>query len=401
MGDGISKLTPTSLPTTGHRFRTWSPSPEERMVRSGASCLQEGHSGDLVRRLQQMLNETGAKPALTIDGKLGPRTRQAVLQFQRERGLCADGLVGRQTWRALQQRVGEVVTAPDDRGTVVTQSGSNPKTTVQLESPQELGCSLRPNDTPTVRPPVDLGAFLMSPGRTRGPFGLDRTTRELQGEALLRANGQWPPEDGHVYVIQIDQDAPPAPDEIPLVLMGPARREAEKRREDQQRRVDQYLQRYTGQLVVFKAVNGRLVEQNPEGPLRSATHPGQRKTSSAPDVNGDRVSDIAHLRSGVYEYRGSVNGSNRFNPVSDPTMTVARDLDHNGVIDEHESEAEFIAQGIQIHAGNSGGPSSIGCQTVQPDDFRVLVKTLQKIKPKTFTYLCVRRPNDETGANPF
>ena len=38
----------------------------------------------------------------TIDGKLGPKTQQAIKDFQSAHGLTADGRVGPKTWSALQ-----------------------------------------------------------------------------------------------------------------------------------------------------------------------------------------------------------------------------------------------------------------------------------------------------------
>jgi hypothetical protein len=46
--------------------------------------------------LQKLLNRDGAK--LTVDGDFGPRTEQAVINFQRLRRLRADGKVGSETW---------------------------------------------------------------------------------------------------------------------------------------------------------------------------------------------------------------------------------------------------------------------------------------------------------------
>ena len=39
----------------------------------------------------------------TLDGKVGSRTKQAIKNFQRDNGLEADGVCGRQTWVRLQQ----------------------------------------------------------------------------------------------------------------------------------------------------------------------------------------------------------------------------------------------------------------------------------------------------------
>ncbi len=46
--------------------------------------------------LQKLLNRGGAR--LTVDGNFGPRTQQAVIDFQRPRGLRPDGIVGVATW---------------------------------------------------------------------------------------------------------------------------------------------------------------------------------------------------------------------------------------------------------------------------------------------------------------
>lgn len=38
----------------------------------------------------------------SVDGKIGPATRDAVKSFQRDHGLTADGVVGRSTWGKLK-----------------------------------------------------------------------------------------------------------------------------------------------------------------------------------------------------------------------------------------------------------------------------------------------------------
>lgn len=68
--------------------------------------LSEGMTGTPVRVLQYLLAVVGAYypevPYLSnIDGVFGPQTRDAVIAFQRLRGLTPDGIVGRETWNAL------------------------------------------------------------------------------------------------------------------------------------------------------------------------------------------------------------------------------------------------------------------------------------------------------------
>jgi hypothetical protein len=61
--------------------------------------LREGNQLPAVGVLQKLLNRTGAR--LTPDGIFGPRTRDAVQQFQRLRRLGPDGVVGQDTWPRL------------------------------------------------------------------------------------------------------------------------------------------------------------------------------------------------------------------------------------------------------------------------------------------------------------
>lgn len=62
--------------------------------------LRIGDKGDAVVYLQQRLNKHGHH--VTEDGDFGPKTRDAVLQFQAANGLSADGVVGDKTWAALR-----------------------------------------------------------------------------------------------------------------------------------------------------------------------------------------------------------------------------------------------------------------------------------------------------------
>jgi Putative peptidoglycan binding domain len=69
---------------------------------SGRAVVRVGSSGSDVEALQQQLAVAGH--ACTVDGKFGPATRAAVVAFQRQRGLAADGVVGAMTWQALGGR---------------------------------------------------------------------------------------------------------------------------------------------------------------------------------------------------------------------------------------------------------------------------------------------------------
>lgn len=69
--------------------------------------LKAGLAGSEVHALQQLLIDKGAMPARdgagqdNLDGRFGQITRDAVLKYQRDHGLAADGVVGEATARSL------------------------------------------------------------------------------------------------------------------------------------------------------------------------------------------------------------------------------------------------------------------------------------------------------------
>jgi len=67
-------------------------------ISSGATLFR-GSVGDRVEDLQSALNDRGAH--LAVDGKFGPRTHAAVVDFQQDNGLKVDGRVGPETRGAL------------------------------------------------------------------------------------------------------------------------------------------------------------------------------------------------------------------------------------------------------------------------------------------------------------
>jgi peptidoglycan hydrolase-like protein with peptidoglycan-binding domain len=62
--------------------------------------LSQGKTGAAVTRLQQRLRQLGYLNA-NANGKFGPMTRNAVIKFQRNYRIAANGIVNRQTWNAL------------------------------------------------------------------------------------------------------------------------------------------------------------------------------------------------------------------------------------------------------------------------------------------------------------
>ena len=55
--------------------------------------IESGNSWDNVKEVQQMLIELGYLDGI-VDGSFGPATEQAVINFQADSGLAANGIVG-------------------------------------------------------------------------------------------------------------------------------------------------------------------------------------------------------------------------------------------------------------------------------------------------------------------
>lgn len=80
--------TPTPTPT------------KETTVMIELRQLSNGSKGADVKSLQGLLNAK-INARLVIDGDFGPNTRNSVRNYQQSKGLCVDGIVGRNTWTAL------------------------------------------------------------------------------------------------------------------------------------------------------------------------------------------------------------------------------------------------------------------------------------------------------------
>ena len=70
----------------------------------GYPTINRGKKGNYVLIAQDDLNTLGYSTG-GLDGIFGARTENAVKNFQEVRGLTVDGIVGCNTWRALQEAV--------------------------------------------------------------------------------------------------------------------------------------------------------------------------------------------------------------------------------------------------------------------------------------------------------
>ncbi|NLY42721.1 MAG: cell wall hydrolase [Clostridiaceae bacterium] len=74
-----------------------------KLYANSSSLLKLGSRGPEVSNLQQSLKTKGYFNH-EVTGYFGPVTRDAVLAFQRDNGLLVDGIVGNQTWTALNNQ---------------------------------------------------------------------------------------------------------------------------------------------------------------------------------------------------------------------------------------------------------------------------------------------------------
>jgi putative chitinase len=65
----------------------------------GHSVLRRGSKGEEVAQLQSILRKLGFEVA--VDGAFGPGTEVAVARLQSDNKVCADGIVGQETWALL------------------------------------------------------------------------------------------------------------------------------------------------------------------------------------------------------------------------------------------------------------------------------------------------------------
>ena len=89
-------LTPTPLPPVPDTVRD--KSPVEQVTPEPA--LHNGSQGEKVWKLQERLQELGYYTDV-VDGQFGQGTKDAVIAFQKNNGLDADGYAGEETQRVL------------------------------------------------------------------------------------------------------------------------------------------------------------------------------------------------------------------------------------------------------------------------------------------------------------
>ena len=92
--------TPASsgTPTAAQTMNAQTPNPATSETAKAAQPTEESSR---IREIQMALRTAGFDPG-SSDGKMGPRTRAAIRDFQLANGLEADGKVGSRTWSKLE-----------------------------------------------------------------------------------------------------------------------------------------------------------------------------------------------------------------------------------------------------------------------------------------------------------
>lgn len=93
----------SQLERAGLRSSDWPSDPSVQPAAVGPAATPARPSPSVKpskREIQQALKNAGFYQG-SVDGKIGPMTREAIRQFQQVNGLKVDGVVGRQTWEKL------------------------------------------------------------------------------------------------------------------------------------------------------------------------------------------------------------------------------------------------------------------------------------------------------------
>ncbi|MGK7943124.1 MAG: SH3 domain-containing protein [Microcystaceae cyanobacterium] len=108
------------------------------------------------------------------------------------------------------------------------------------------------------------------------------------------------------------------------------------------------------------------------------------------DANRDGRKDLGRLQEGYYEYKKGYSSSlgNVLIPTED-AMTVIRDIDHDGIFEDHEPM--LGASDMLFHAGLTWRTGSAGCQTMHPNIYKGFWKDLTRNgNPGVIGYTIVR-----------
>jgi peptidoglycan hydrolase-like protein with peptidoglycan-binding domain len=346
---------PTSIndrPTTRPTALPSSTNLENAVQRQGV--VQRGNDGAPVREAQALLKAHGAD--IDVDGDFGPKTKAAVVAFQRSRGIEADGLIGKDTLRELRtptagvdNRTGRdagITSRPEDR--VPGMTGAD------FQRRAEADAARRSRETP---PTTTDGARAGNTPVTLAPAGASQQEKFNHYRNIVLQNG--------------GQD--PLTSNKPVVLGVRGIDRNGNAHETKNGRM------YDDTFVVLNK-NGSVTE------LRGSTHAGQ--------VTSSLVSAVGMIRSGNFDVkpngvRSKDNGMASWHVLTKDgsgNIPGIRDRNADGRFQSGEIARRDTMTEILFHPGTADSPQSIGCQTMPPDEYR---RFLRAIGTQGFSYSLV------------
>jgi len=333
------------MPVTSIRQNTLPSSAQlERQIGAG-SMVRAGQDGPSVREAQALLQAHGHQ--LNIDGDFGPQTRDAVIAFQRSRGIGTDGVIGPETLRELRTPAGGVDRrSGTDRGVTPAPQDRIPgQTGADFQRRAELDAARRQRETGT---PTAV---------TVAPSNMSERQKFDHYRNIIMQNG--------------GQD--PLTSDRPVVLGVRGMDRAGNRHETTNNRS------YDDTFVVLDR-NGRVTE------LAGATHAGQRTSSLVSAVGLIRTGNFNVVPNGV---RASDNGLASFHVRTldgSGNIPGIRDRNADGRMQDGELARRDTMTEILFHPGSATSPRSIGCQTMPPEEYR---RFLQAVGNRGFSFSLV------------
>jgi lysozyme len=170
-----------------------------QLILDPGQVLKKGSQGDKVNQLQEILQTLGLNPG-TIDGSFGDKTVAAVKQFQQQKHLDADGIVGKGTQNALNNALGNISENAASVAGYGGSSGKLPLCGVALIKEFEGFFSQAYPDPLTKAKPYTIGW-----GTTRKRDGSEWSL----GETITREEGD------QLLIFQLDHDYLPTIAKIP------------------------------------------------------------------------------------------------------------------------------------------------------------------------------------------
>jgi putative peptidoglycan binding protein len=299
------------------------------------SILKQGMEGSNVNKLQDFLVSKGymtEQQKSTGPGKFGPQTEAALKAYQRDHGLKDDGILG-------------------------------PKTRKAMEGSSHSDHSVKKSTTTEVK---NDPAKAQLDGTKEVPDSQMKTVRSLEEQAKLY--------DKYSKLIP-EGKLKDGKNEMNIVGL----RHHDISKNDQLKSYDDRF------VVMYKDEDGNKRVKIYEG----ATHTGQKYVKDTKqedgsykakftDVSGDGRSDIAYIKPGTYDFH--IGNSSKYGAHLRPDQDIAawRDTNQDGKITGDERNTSYTAGAILFHKGGTNMPLSVGCQTMNPNEFDGFIDLMQK-----------------------